>query len=274
MATAAQKQAKDVAVVAERQAVSGERSRAQTKARGTLKDLSIRASGDMSRYAVNYSDDPNSTVSGRDHRAPTVTVAPRESTPVPTPGSSPTPGKVTKPVAPVTKPVAPAAKPIASVAPVTKPDLPRTPVQPGPPQRAQPGTTLVRTPSGGTRVVSGGKVPQTGALYESNPATSVTTASARAALAKIQAAKATPAATPAATPPISSVTSSTGVTRTVSTGQVAAPTGKPALYEPPEPPPVVKKTTPPVVKKPVVKKTTPPVVKKPVTGVNTNPSKL
>lgn len=93
--------------------------------------------------------------------------------------------------------------------------------QPLPPAYAPP-TVTVATPSGGTRVVSTGQLPApTGGayMYEGAGGTYIPT--------KITA----PPTTPIKVAPITTVTSSTGVKRTASTGKTPTPVSKPAIYE-------------------------------------------
>jgi len=192
MATAEEKQAKAAAQQAETQAVVAQRARREA---GPMATPKLRSAGDLSRYRVGYSDDPFAApFEGGSSGDTTALPPPRQAPTVREGGTRTTPGR-------------------KIAAPRSTPPLPRTPRQV---PRVQPGTELVRTPSGGYRVVSGGKVPQTGALYETNPKTSVTPASARKRFGQIkegQLARSTPA--------VQKVTSSTGVTRKVSSGKTA-----------------------------------------------------
>jgi len=192
MATKEEKEAAVAAKQAEVQAVVSQRSRREA---GALPAPKMRASGDMSRYNVGYTDDP--------YAVPFEDLS--------SPGSLPPPERVD--AAPPGRTGGGAPPPPSR----RSPPPPPAPVAARPrPPRAQPGTTKVQTPSGGYRTVSEGKVPQTGALYETNPKTSVTTASARARLAAIQKGK-----LERSTPAVQSVTSSKGVTKKVSSGKTA-----------------------------------------------------
>lgn len=59
MATAEQKAARDAAKDAAAQAVVADRARAESRARGSLAGINLRAAGNLSRYNIGYSDDPN-----------------------------------------------------------------------------------------------------------------------------------------------------------------------------------------------------------------------
>jgi hypothetical protein len=208
MATKEEKEAAVAARQSEVQAVVAQRSRRES---GALPAPKMRASGDLSRYNIGYSDDPYAVpftdMSGSAGELPPpdrVDVTP----PGRTGGSAPPPPSRRSPQPPPPPAAVRAPRPTA-------------------PPRTQPGSYNVRTPSGGYRRVSEGGSPQpSGTLYESNPRTSVTTASARARFAAIQKGK-----LERSTPSFQKVTSSTGVTRTVSSGRQAGTVGKPALYE-------------------------------------------
>ena len=199
MATKEEKEAAVAAKQAEVQAVVAQRTRREA---GALPAPKMRASGDMSRYNVGYTDDPYA-VPFEDLSSP-GSLPPPDRVDVTPPPAGPGGGAPPPPPPSRRSPPPPAPPPPAPVA-----------ARPRPP-RAQPGTTKVQTPSGGYRTVSEGKVPQTGALYETNPKTSVTTASARARLAAIQKGK-----LERSTPAVQSVTSSKGVTKKVSSGKTA-----------------------------------------------------
>lgn len=195
MATAEEKQSVVAAKQAEVQAVVAQRSRRES---GNLPAPKMRAAGDLSRYNIGYTDDP--------YAVPFTDLSG-------SPGELPPPTRVE---------VAPASSTMGGGSGGGVPRPPRRPRTTSPtstaprPPRVQPGTTQVRTPSGGYRTVSEGKVPQSGALYETNPKTTVTTPGARQRLADIQKGK-----LERSTPAVQSVTSSTGVTRKVSSGKTA-----------------------------------------------------
>lgn len=155
MATAQEKQAIVAAKQAETQAVIAQRSR---KEAGGLPAPKMRASGDLSRYNVGYTDDPYA-IPFEDLSSPGALPPPErvDVTPPPAQGM----------VAPPRPPRAPTPTGGGSTQPrAPRPTAPRTrPVAP----RTQPGTTNVQTPYGGYRRVSEGKVPVQGALYETNP---------------------------------------------------------------------------------------------------------
>jgi len=146
MATKEEKEAVVAAQQAEVQAVVAQRSRRES---GNLPAPKMRASGDLSRYKVGYTDDP--------YAIPFQDLS--------SPGALPPPERVI--VAPPTGNPPPRSGGGGGVAPTRR--SPAPPAGATPPPRVQPGTTNVRTPYGGYRRVSEGKVPQTGALYETNP---------------------------------------------------------------------------------------------------------
>lgn len=71
MATADEKKAKDAARQAAAQSVVADRERAAARTSGALAGLKLRAAGDLSRYNINYTDDPSARTSSTTPKAAT-----------------------------------------------------------------------------------------------------------------------------------------------------------------------------------------------------------
>jgi hypothetical protein len=149
MATADEKRAKDAARQAAAQGIVADRERANARASGALGGLKLRSAGDLSRYNIGYTDDPNAAKP----KAPTTSGGSSGASPTRPPTSTTT--GATPPKRPTTRRISDGSRPVSGALYETNPTTRR-------PRGLPAGPTGTWTPDAAAAARGG----RPGTLYE------------------------------------------------------------------------------------------------------------